>query len=121
MRSRVPLEWITEAIERAWVAVDAMWRVEIVGDAPLVQQWRVARNELTFARQRLADLERLAQYIAADVTQQFTREASKPDDTQPAPSRRIRPDRATRRPSAQVSDRAKGRTPSQDHKRKGRR
>ena len=63
-KQRIPLDLIEQPLNEAWQAVDAMWRVELLGDAPLAQQWRVARNKLSFARQRFTDLQRLAKYLS---------------------------------------------------------
>lgn len=61
--TKVPLNLIEQPVKDAWDAVDAMWRVELLGDANLTAQWRTARNKLHEARERIADLLRLARYL----------------------------------------------------------
>lgn len=64
-RPKIPLELIEKPLAEAWSAVDAMWRVELLGDATLTQQWRTARNKLATAKERFRDLLRLAEYLGA--------------------------------------------------------
>lgn len=78
MKAKVPIELIAEPLEAAWKAVDAMWKIELLGDAELIQLWRVARNKLGEARQRFIDLQKLADYIR--------RNGNVSDCTQPAQS-----------------------------------
>ncbi len=116
MRTSIPIKTIAEPLNDAFEAVDAMWRIELVGGPELVQLWRIARGKLLFARDRMADLTRMASYLAA--TNGSPIHSS--DPSQPEPTPEIRPDRATDRPSEKVSHRKAGRTPSRTKAFRGR-
>lgn len=64
--------------------IDAMWRIEFVGDASLAQLWRAARNKAARLRQVEVDLARLEAYMRAHGSQ------AKSDQKKPRKAPRLR-------------------------------
>ncbi len=88
----IPPEYFEGPLDEAWCAVDAMWRVELIGNPELLRQWREARRKVAYLRERLRDLLRYQAYEAR----------SKSDNKKQETAKALRPQKQKARKAAQI-------------------
>lgn len=108
--AQIPIALIEQPLAEAWDAIDAMWRVELLGDARLTQQWKTARNKVHAALERFADLQRLAKYLSQHAN-------AITNEEEPASPGALRADGKTTRKAAKILQRSEGRASLPDRRR----